>query len=841
MTIAVEDSGCVVKIPQAKANYFGIGYDPAVENPEISAYRNTVNQRGVGQGVYRMDALIPAASSGGRNSSDLLRNKGVGGFSLNDDEDDVYDNNNHVENSGRDGYTLQLSNKCRESDSDNEEQSFGNKARVKAKELTASVDKWLGSSVGGEKLCQRCPTDGREVLSGFVLSTLKLIKPIVVFAPPPAPRGFTALHIFHEEKDRNLSGSSSNSTSTVASNYQRHRRGNSFANASNLGDVTATAGVAPVINAVSISELIQAAMKNMANKNLEKNNMQTSTIDDGYKEKSPKTFAEAVPARPMLTSDALLKSTFAGLSKAFQGRFVSSTSSSSNDSNALIAGLTTAAEHAEITAASFSTSTTSSTIAASTLTSNQQSSQSQSVSNNSQSNRNIPEMFSSSNGNQILGTSKTSKIQSLSNYKSDTLSSVTVKFSVKAEDNKTVTAIDSSSLKGKASRVSRAWYPVPLLSRRFNIKIDGENNGTKGGRQQQQQQLRQLESRTVDSQLDSMFAGLRDPGPVPSSSFSSSSTDIMPVTSFSSRKSLPSEREHDEFILLKEVKIEETPVVEKPPMSLFKSIFENGDSSDSSDDDTDDDDGKKDEKEDEKDEKEGVRESAQERDRVMEEKKKILLAKTVLELAKEEEIKSTASALVSKSILLGNTSKGKDTRVSASVAIPTDTHGQDLRNKEKSQIISSIKTINSGNNNNENNKSKNSDSSQSMVINLSRDGNGDDSVTTSNETEEKEKEIVSEEKGRVVFRKPVTKGKLNTFSNKSKNKRVVNVMSFKDEEEEEEDEGTNGPRLISKIPSKIAKVKNEAFILSNTDNEELIIEEENVQLTLEGESQFLVI
>ena len=148
MTIAVEDSGCVVKIPQAKANYFGIGYDPAVENPEISAYRNTVNQRGVGQGVYRMDALIPAASSGSRNSSDLLRNKGVGGFSLNDDEDDVYDNNNHDENSGRDGYTLQLSNKCRESDSDNEEQSFGNKARVKAKELTASVDKWLGSSVG---------------------------------------------------------------------------------------------------------------------------------------------------------------------------------------------------------------------------------------------------------------------------------------------------------------------------------------------------------------------------------------------------------------------------------------------------------------------------------------------------------------------------------------------------------------------------------------------------------------------------------------------------------------------------------------------------------------------
>ena len=406
-------------------------------------------------------------------------------------------------------------------------------------------------------------------------------------------------------------------------------------------------------------------------------------------------------------------------------------------------------------------------------------------------------------------------------------------------------AIDSASLKGKASRVSRAWYPVPLLSRRFHIKIDGENNGTKGGRQQQQQQqqlqqqMQQHESRTVDSQLDSMFAGLRDPVSV------SSSADVMPVTSFASSKILPSEREHEEFIFPKDVKIEELPLLEKPPMSLFKSIFENGDSSDSSDDD-DDDDGD-DEKEDEKEEKESEKELAQEKDRLMEDKRKNLSVRTILEIAKEEEIRNTASVLVSKSILLGKTSKGENMNVSADSlsALPTsDIEELGFTSKEKHRSFSCTKTANNGSNHHENRNSKKSNSSKSMEMSLSKNGNSDDSLIESNQTREKEKGTDSEDKAkeRVVFRKPVAKAKLNTFSNKLKNRRVVNFTTFEDEEEEdiEESEETNGPKLIPKIPLKMAKVRNEAVITSNISGEKLTIVEEKMQMTSDGESQHLV-
>jgi hypothetical protein len=67
-----------------KGDLFGVGYDPAVENPEFNAYRSNGRSRN-GQGVYSMNAVKD-------HSGDDRMSRGMTGFALNDDEDDVYDN-----------------------------------------------------------------------------------------------------------------------------------------------------------------------------------------------------------------------------------------------------------------------------------------------------------------------------------------------------------------------------------------------------------------------------------------------------------------------------------------------------------------------------------------------------------------------------------------------------------------------------------------------------------------------------------------------------------------------------------------------------------------------------
>ena len=869
VTIAVEDSRYVVKIPQAKTDYFGIGYDPAIENPEINAYRGSGRQKGLGQGVYRMDALIPAASKGSRSSSDVLRIRGVAGFSLNDDDDDVYDqiNSNVAPDCG--GYLPEAGNNYEEVDSDDEESNYANKARAKAKKLKSSVDKWLGSTIGSDTLLQRYPTDGKNVLNGFVLSSLEFIKPIVLFAPPPAPKGFTALHIFAEEiilqtggsirskEENNQINSSRGSNQSGVSNKRRNVIGSAVANALILGEATPeTLGKTPEITAISISELIHTAMKKVTTKNLEQNihtvpvpafisasvakeeslekfSNQISTTTTAARTTTTTaaaavttTTAAATAVRPMLTSDILLKSTFAGLSKAFQSRFVSSTSVAINDFIVPTAGLTTALEHSEITAAAIAAATTTTA----TSTSNISSCISNSIHNNSSntnnqlvSDLNIPK--NKNNSSNVVLVPQISKSQSLIYYSSenfpDTIqtgkkNSMTTEaidskidrdiVKDKDKDSKNILLLDKNSLKGKSSRVSRVWYPVPLLSRRFHIKMDGDNHGTKGGRQLQQQQQQQG-SHTVDYQLDSMFASMRETNTnsniITSINDNSNYPDSMPVRLFSAQ-SLDIER--DDILTMTEVKEEALPIiVKKPPMSLFKSIFEN---SDSSDDDDDDDDEKEEEEEEQREEKHRAddKEFIKEKDKVIEEKKIIFNTKINADKVREEEIRTTATMLVNKSIALGKLSKSKNineitgsTNVHSSHFLDGDALNKNMKKENSTSFSSTIaddyhkNSVKYKNNNgydedNNDNKSMSKKNDKNYNDNNSDNNNNiEENMTTSvlsdivNEVEE--------ERERVVFRKPIVKAKLKTFSNKLKPKRSFAVMSYNDEEEDDEKKG----------------------------------------------------
>lgn len=144
ITYAPINTMSLVIIPPPKADLFGIGYDPSIENPEISAFRNNGRSRN-GQGVYRMDALSAKLGHGG---GDSLTGRGMTGFALNDDEDDVYDNINSSSSS------LRHRDQCEEDDSEDDhgmDSKKGRQGRKIASSIDASVNQWLESTVGDKE------------------------------------------------------------------------------------------------------------------------------------------------------------------------------------------------------------------------------------------------------------------------------------------------------------------------------------------------------------------------------------------------------------------------------------------------------------------------------------------------------------------------------------------------------------------------------------------------------------------------------------------------------------------------------------------------------------------
>ena len=519
----------------------------------MNAHRGSKRQlKGMGAGVYRMDALKSLAPSDthnkhNRNVSDSITARDVAGFSMNDEEDDVYD----VKTGGRSMSSSSVTY-LEEVVSDEEDERIGdinnnrgyNKKKVNSmkKDLDDSVNKWLGSKES--KVLERCPTDGKAVLEGFTLASLTQKMQQVSFISPQAPKDFKPGHLFIKDIDK------TGNRILGDAEGQRKDNGNDAVHADE--SIVLSKQPQPQTAAMSVFDMISEDSKR-----------KIQSAIDGRKALAP---VEAVAiksltgSRPMLTSDAALKSTFAGLAQAFQNRFVSSSSATPTDATIVTPGMGTAAEYASATSAVCTTS--------------------------DQDEKKVAEKNADNPRSQIIPGSTASflrnnsmnslpKQEVLNRYVSaGSFLPVNQKVAASAVSEGLLSSVASglpvkthTSLKGKSSRTTTPWYPVPLLSRRFHIKVDGVNIGMKNGRLQQGEV-----NRVVDSKLEGMFAGLREPtNDVIQNQDHNQNLNLIDVTNDTLHLDMYEEQ----------VQVVEEMTV-KPAMSLFKSIFEDSDSDEDS-------------------------------------------------------------------------------------------------------------------------------------------------------------------------------------------------------------------------------------------------------------------
>ena len=685
----------------------------------------------MGAGVYRMDALKSLAPSDthnkhNRNVSDSITARDVAGFSMNDEEDDVYD-------SKTGGHSMSSSSVTylEEVVSDEEDERIGdinnnrgyNKKKVNSikKDLDDSVNKWLGSK--DSKVLERCPTDGKIVLEGFTLASLTQKLQQVSFISPQAPKDFKPGHVFIKAIDKT-------GNRILNAEGQRKDKGNDAIHADEI--IVLSKQPQPQTAPMSVFDMISEDSKR-----------KIQSAIDGKKVLAPVeavTIKSSTGSRPMLTSDAALKSTFAGLAQAFQNRFVSSSSATPTDATIVNPGMGTAAEYASATSAV--------------------------PTNSDQDEKKVSEKDGDNARSQIIPGSTASFLGNISMNslpKQEVLNRYVSAGSILPVNQKVATSSVSeglqssvasglpvkthTSLKGKSSRTTTPWYPVPLLSRRFHIKVDGVNIGMKNGRLQQGDV-----NRVVDSKLEGMFAGLREPT---HDVIQNQDQNLNLIDVTNDTLNLDIYEEQDQVV-------EEMTV--KPAMSLFKSIFEDSDSDDDS-------------------------ESDDESETEVEVEVKALAAGEMKPNIKKDEMKVTARVSKESTALVPSRStvqvSEKGTEVNKKRTAQTGV--EFLRHRFASQIKDSIApTV----------AVADSDPLQSFTR------------RTLAVVAAPVKAVVEEEEedagARVVFRKPVLKAKVNMFSS-AKPKRTFTAMSR--DEEDGDGDGTGENEDTDAVVSAVVKSK----------------------------------
>lgn len=213
LTFAPKNQSNVVKIPPPKDDAHGIGYDIAIENPEMARFAKSSSEAVV-RSVYRMGDVL------GRGKAAHVGLRSTSGFALYDDDDDVYDvaegsgdnplggnqtmlllgsGEDKEVGSGRGRGNSKVNERLvlkdraeRDDDDDNGGGGGGGDGSAHSR-----VDRWLnGDRVPGVS-ATKCPSDGRLVLIGFVLSSKPSERP--KYLPPPAPPpDFEPFHKFEE-------------------------------------------------------------------------------------------------------------------------------------------------------------------------------------------------------------------------------------------------------------------------------------------------------------------------------------------------------------------------------------------------------------------------------------------------------------------------------------------------------------------------------------------------------------------------------------------------------------------------------------------------------------------
>ena len=803
-----------------------------------------------------MDAVKNADSGADYNSGtphSYSKHKGVAGFSMNDDEDDVYDSS-----------VLGIANKSSaveqfDSDGDDNYETATGSVRTKntrkssKQTINASVDSWLESTVGRGKVQQRCPTDRRMVLDGFSLAALEREIVSIPFPTPQAPKGFRPGHVFPEDlrTSNSSSGSSSGSSGRLVAN-RRMGEGGAATSAMLLGETehnpTQSTSVFDLIGEESRKKILSAingrsamqSQSNVPNMSGEQTVSREGIFSDTEKDKDQGSTEGATKttnsnSRPMLTSDTLLKSTFAGLSQAFQNRFVSSSATSADPVSR--AGLASAEQYSSISDVTQSAVTF--PISGS----------------NSGSLKHIEGSTASYLGD-MKPTSAQTKQAVLDKYSSEDSSKslpplpslllkerVPVVATVLPLSTPVPTPLSSSSpslcsaktiLKGKANRQSREWYPTPLLSRRFHIKVDGLKVGMKNGRMQG---VGSGES-VVDSRLEGMFAGMREKEKEKekvntqhtnshnnnnnNNSSNISSNNNSGMRSDSIRvidNSKVASDQQDTSAMVTGNPFEEEALV-KPPMSLFKSIFEASDSdSDSDSDDSD-------EEEEDKHEKQEVAVADQQRDDPKEKGKDVVggregqtathsrhKTETLLKTIKANKSSGSLSTpLTASAIATATTSVSTDSSAAPVAAVKSSSGGDYLRKRFGTESVSGSEdriqqsSVFSGVVPHPILSTSSNTSGARLDTVKEKEGmkgkGGMKKIERIEEVEEEEEE--EEEVTRMVFRKPVAKARVNAFGSKPKAKRTFSIRYDEDDDEEEgdkkgdEEEGGSGAGMKDK-------------------------------------------
>ena len=289
VTFAAKVDADLVSIPNPKDDFYGIGYDPAVENPELYGLRKNSSILSKSKGVYRVDSLFDDSS---KYQQSLSR------YALDDEEDDIYDYGN-----------VSSMKQLKEEVLVNENDDFDRISSV-----PNAINEWLGGSA--VVTTQICPSDGRPPLPGFVLAKIPQQIP-EYYQPIEPPSDFKPFHKFTDEETKDTKVSQDNAVKLAT-----EKKFGAQGLASTRAMIISNEEVAP--KSVSVFDLMGPENKRKLDEivaNLKAGN----SVDSIVKGKpEPEPIVEELDTRPMLISNTALATKFAGLAQAFKNRFVQS-------------------------------------------------------------------------------------------------------------------------------------------------------------------------------------------------------------------------------------------------------------------------------------------------------------------------------------------------------------------------------------------------------------------------------------------------------------------------------------------------------------------------------------
>ena len=369
-------------LPKLKTDVYGIGFDIAKHSLTGRSYSEQSTTADTAKRKRTIQEVL------GQSSKPSLQSYSTLNVYHDDDEDNVYDSVIN-DSSARKSSQMYVS----EVSPDDDEEVGPTSSGTTLGNIHSSVDSWLAQSKL-QAAISVCPTDGKPIISGFVLAAKSQTQlppdefPALIvptgYRPPSNPLQRLRERLAVSEATPGVGGDAAGNQAKLSRRMQRRSflggqaqaRGELLGESglSKAGEVEKTLAVNKLqqmsrshIGVSDQSEIegpaISSVFNLLSSKSLQK--LQSATgvkplepMSKPTPEPTPHTSIppeepeKAPAARPYLAEESVLKTTFAGLSAAFKNRFVTASQGTATQpadqlSNALV-GLKTASELAEI-------------------------------------------------------------------------------------------------------------------------------------------------------------------------------------------------------------------------------------------------------------------------------------------------------------------------------------------------------------------------------------------------------------------------------------------------------------------------------------------------------------